>query len=184
MRTSSMVVLFLSLVAIANGVSAQSIVSVAEDEAPALTATQPADAPSDVFQQTQPVPAPPVQSSPHIEAVDARTTRATEDSYRSAIKSLAHKKHQFVHCKLKNGKVLTGTVHDAGYEAFTLNSDILGEGRYIYYTDLAETPQPVPAVGTRFKQGAQWVGLGALVAVALPAIVLFSPILFASGIRC
>ena len=38
----------------------------------------------------------------------------TVDDYRSTIKKLSAQRHQFVHIKLKSGKVLTGLLRDVG----------------------------------------------------------------------
>jgi len=179
MRFSLITVLYACL--FAHTVFAQSSFMVSDMEAPVLDENPVEPVPEFFFQHPLPQPSAPTASQ---EQSATDESKITEDRYRATIKSLAGKKGKFVHCKLKNGKVLTGTVHDAGYEAFTLHSKILSEGTRIYYKDLAEASGPVPAVGTRFKQGAQWVGFAALIALAIPAIILFSPVLFANGIRC
>lgn len=102
---------------------------------------------------------------------------------RSALQAFATKRHQFVHCKLGNGKILTGLPRDVGEEGFSLHTDALGE-TYIRYETLVEMPRPVPAIGTRIKQGAQWTGIGALIVFAIPILVVFSPILYLSGWDC
>ncbi|MBS1840512.1 MAG: hypothetical protein JSS69_15315 [Acidobacteria bacterium] len=132
------------------------------------------------MQNSQPAP-PPMASQGQGDPGDARRT---QDLYRGEIKEFAKNRHQFVHCKLKNGKIVTGTVRAPGYEAFTLKTHVLGEGKYIYYSDLAEPPQSVAAVGTRFKLGAEWTGLGILAAVGLPVLIILSPFLYASGWDC
>ncbi|GAC1631921.1 MAG: hypothetical protein NVS9B14_04510 [Candidatus Acidiferrum sp.] len=108
---------------------------------------------------------------------------ALREQYRTALQSIAAKRHEFVHCKLGNGNVLTGLPRNVGKEGFSLKTDALGE-TYISYKSLAEMPRPVPAVGTRIKQGAQWTGISALIAVAVPILIVFSPILYFSGWVC
>lgn len=153
----------------------------ADSDAPILLTDEPTGPLPEIFPHQAAQPATPVVSQSQADPDDSR---AMEDRYRTEIRLLAQKKHQFVHCKLKNGKVITGTVRSPGYEAFTLKTDVLGEGKHIYYKDLAEPPQAVVAVGTRFKQGAEWTGLGVLVAVGLPLLIVLSPLLYASGWRC
>jgi len=102
------------------------------------------------------------------------------DQYRTVVKSLAVHKHQFVHCKLQSGRVLTGLIRNLNDQGFSLHTNAVG-GTYIHYTSLAEPPRAVPAVGTRIKQGAQWTGVGAIVAVGVPLLIVLSPLLFFSG---
>jgi len=102
--------------------------------------------------------------------------RATEGRYRAEVKLLAKNERQFVHCKLKNGKVLTGRLSDAGDVKFAIRTNALGDGTSVEYKDLAESPRVVPAVGTRIKQGAQMAGFVAFV------IVFFIPLAFAGVI--
>ena len=102
------------------------------------------------------------------------------DQYRTVVKTLAVHKHQFVHCKLQNGHVLTGLIRDVGEQGFSLHTNAIG-GTYVHYANLAEPPRAVPAVGTRIKQGAQWTGVGAIVAVGVPLLIVLSPLLFFSG---
>jgi len=182
MKFSLTLVLFTGLFSFAGSILAQKPSASYDLDAPVLEPSLPE--PSRILfapQQLDPPPPMPVTAQ---EPSSTSSSRTTEDSYRNTIESFKGPKHQFVHCKLKNGRVLTGTVHDAGYEAFTLKTNILSQGTYIYYKDLAEPPQPVPAVGTRMKQGAQWVGFGILIAAAIPLILIFSPFAYASGWRC
>ena len=136
-------------------------------ETPALT---------ELFRQS-PVPLPP-PSPPDLLRPDA-----PEDRYRAAIKALGAQRHQFVHCELQNGKVFTGLIRSADRNGFTLQTDALA-GPYVRYKDLAGQPRPVPAVGTRIKLGAEWTGIGALIAVAVPLLILFSPLVYLSRWQC
>ena len=104
--------------------------------------------------------------------------------YRRALQDFKKQKHQYVHCKLKTGKILTGRIKGAGYEAFDIQTEAIGGIHYVYYADLAEVPRAVPAVGTRFKQGAEWTGVGALIAVGLPLAIIFSPFFNLIGWQC
>lgn len=180
MRFSAIAVLFAGYFAFAYPLHAQSSQALSDFDGPVLEDA--AEQIPFVFAQ-QPEPPPPTTtiSQPQSAVDDDRTK---EDGYRTTIKSLKQQKHQFVHCQLKNGKVLTGTIPDAGYEGFTLKTNIFGDGRYIYYKDLAQPPKPVAAAGTRLKHGAQWAGLGVVVAAAIPVLVLLSPFFFASGWQC
>jgi len=95
---------------------------------------------------------------------------SSADQYRSVVKTLAVHKHRFVHCKLQNGKVLTGLIREMNDQGFSLHTNAVG-GTYIHYNTLAEPPRVVPAVGTRIKQGAQWTGIGVGIAVAIPLAI-------------
>jgi len=181
MRLISLVVLFAVFIIFAKDTSAQSAM-VSDEEAPVLTLPQPSDSVPNAFEQ-QPQPAPPSEAAQQTE-VAMPDVRTAEDLYRAEIKTLGQNKNQFVHCKLKNGRVLTGTVRGPGYEAFMLHTNAVGQGTYIYYKDLAEAPRAVPAVGTHFKHAAQWTGIGALIVIGLPILILLSAALFASGERC
>ena len=70
--------------------------------------------------------------------------------FRATVQDFRKHKHPYVHCKLKTGKILTGQIKDAGYEAFTSKTDALGGLHYINadYTVL---------IG-RYPVG-EWVGL-------------------------
>ena|SRR5215831_5558362 len=154
----------------------QTLPAAANPEPPASSDLEPlAPAPTELFEQS-PVPVPPPRPDP-------LPSDAPEDRYRAAIVSLEEHKHQFVHCKLQNGKVLTGLIRGVDRNGFVLHTHALA-GPYIYYKDLAEQPRPVPAVGTRVKHGAEWAGIGAVLAVALPLLIVFSPLVYLSGWRC
>jgi len=104
--------------------------------------------------------------------------------YRRVIQGFRNQKHQFVHCKLKTGKILTGQIKAAGFEVFDIKTEAILGIHQVKYDDLAEPPQAVSAVGTRFKQGAEWAGVGVGVLVLVPLFILLSPFLFLSGVRC
>jgi len=155
--------------------ASQNVPSLADIESPVLSDAQLPDLTlADIFQQPAPQPPLPAESN----SIQADTSK---DEYRAVVKSLGAHKHQYVHCKLKTGKIVTGQITDAGFEAFSVKTNILGEHHYVRYDDLAEAPRPVHAVGTRFKQAVQWAGVGALVAVAVPVLVILSPLLYFSG---
>jgi hypothetical protein len=183
MKLSQFLVFFAGSFALAHAPSAQNLLAAPEpEEAPVLIYNQPPEVlPDSLFLQAKPAPPPPIDSPVRDDAVGPRVL---EDRYRTEIKVFAQNRHQFVHCKLKNGKILTGKVRSPGYEAFTLHTEAIGEGTYIYYKDLAESPRPVAAVGTRFKHGAEWTGLVALMAAAVPLLIVFSPFIYASGWKC
>lgn len=138
------------------------------DDAPVLEATS-VDPPAP-FLVHQPEPLLPA-SAVLQEQPAMNEASAAIDRYRTEIKSLSAKRHTFVHCKLKSGKVITGWIAAPGYEVFTLHTDAsVTGGKHIYYKDLAESPRAVPAVGTRIKQGAQWTG------IILFVVVFFVPL--------
>src|SRR5882762_4950575 len=155
MKPSRVALLLAGSLGFANAILAQAPPTVSEEEAPVLIAARPAVLFLPMFdQQAQPGP-PPVSVLPQFDAADSRST---EDRYRGEIKLLAQKKHPFVHCKLKNGKVLTGILHDPGDKRFAIRTNALGEGTSVEYKNLAELPRAAPAVGTRIKQGMQLTG--------------------------
>jgi hypothetical protein len=162
MRFSRVMVLLAGSFAFANAVSAQAPLAVLEEQAPVLAEAQPVVPPSQPFaQQAQPGPPSPSALPPS----DAVGSHATEDRYRAEIKLLAQNERQFVHCKLKNGKVLTGTLREPGDNAFAIQTNALGDGTHVEYKNLAEAPRAVPAVGTRIKQGTQMTGFVVFVVV-------------------
>lgn len=169
--------LFLATLVFGTPVIGQSRDSLMEIDPPMLDDVQPA-VPEDLFQHaTVPNPPPPVRFPRQGERIEPGSPA---DQYRATVKALAVHRHQFLHCKLQNGKVLTGLIRDVNDQGFSLHTNAIG-GTYVHYTKLAEPPRAVPAVGTRIKQGAQWTGVGAIVAVALPLLVVLSPLLFFSG---
>jgi hypothetical protein len=179
MKFNPIVILLAGSSAFASTVSAQAPASVSEGEAPVVTEGQPTVAPSNLFlaeqfhaEQSRPQPPPPAA----VIQSDVNNLRATEGRYRAEVKLLAENERQFVHCKLKNGKVLTGRLSDAGDVRFAVRTNALGDGASVEYKDLAESPRVVPAVGTRIKQGAQMAGFVAFV------IVFFIPLALAGVI--
>src|SRR5262249_54758372 len=107
------------------------------------------------------------------EPVSPQTTPqlgAAANRFRAVVKELASHKRQFVHFKLRDGRVLTGLIRDAGQIGFTLHTDVLS-GPYIRYAEIAEQPRAVPAVGTRIKHGAEWTGLIVLTVAAIPILL-------------
>ncbi len=173
MRKSRMLLLLAATVFGASSLAAQAPASVTELDSP-----NPADfemaaeeAPP-VFAQvpvTSPTPLPPaVLQKKTVELSD------TAQHYRTIVSNLSRNRHAFIHCELKNGKVLTGLVRGDSDRGFTLHTNALG-GPFIFYEDLAQAPRTVPAVGTRIKQGAQWTGL---VALAIAFVPIFLPLMF------
>ncbi len=147
----------------------QALSNLEEIEPPVLAETPPLDlnSPALLLQSTLAEPSPPQSISGEADTLTNR--------YRAAVKELASHKHQFVHFKLRNGRVLTGLIRDVSQDGFTLHTDALG-GPYIRYEEIAEQPRPVPAVGTHIKHGAEWTGLGILMAAAIPLVVVLFPL--------
>lgn len=177
MKIAAVFALFLVTLVFGTPAIGQSRASLLEIDEPILDDMKPA-MPEDLFQHA-PVPGPPlpVRFPRQGERIEPGSPA---DEYRSTVKALAVHRHQFVHCKLQNGKILTGLIRDVNDQGFSLHTNAIG-GPYIHYTNLVEPPRAVPAVGTRIKQGAQWTGVGAIVAVGLPLLVVLSPLLFFSG---
>jgi len=161
MRIGPVVVLFAGSFAFANALLAQ-VPSVSGEEAPVLTGVEPATLPSALFVQAA-QPEPPLAFV--VPESNLPDPRMTEDRYRAEVELLAQKRRQFVHCKLKNGQVLTGMLRDPGDTTFAIQTNALGDATSVEYTNLAESPRAVPAVGTRIKQGAQWTGIAVFVVV-------------------
>jgi hypothetical protein len=154
MKFSRIAVLLAGSFAFANAISAQALFTVSQEEAPILAGAETVGSPPSLFPQAQPEP----PSAYVLQQTDVADSHAMEDRYRAEVKLLAQKDHQFVHCKLKNGKVLTGRLSSPGDKKFAVYTNALGDGTSVEYKDIAEPPRAVPAVGTRIKQGAQLTG--------------------------
>jgi len=159
--------LFAVALAFAIPVAAQESADAPDSEAPVLSIEQPPDIGSLGISSQEP-------AAPLLPAAQNAAACTAAEQYRATIKKLSEHKHQFVHIKLKSGKVLTGLLRDVGDVKFSLNTDALG-GPSIFYKDIAEMPRPTAAVGTRIKQGAEWTGL--IVLAGLASIVLLPLIL-------
>lgn len=101
---------------------------------------------------------------------------------RAAVQKLGVQRNRFVHCELRNGQVLTGTIVRIEPRAFYVQTDAVGNPHQVFYANLTSSPRPVPAVGTRLKQGLQWTGVGIGLAVGIPLLVVLSPILYFTGV--
>lgn len=86
---------------------------------------------------------------------------------RDSVLRLADHRKQYVHVRLVNRTVLTGTIYGANRQGFLLQTDI-AHTRRIIYAELAEPAQPVAAVGTRMVRGLETAGLVAAFIVVLP----------------
>lgn len=104
-----------------------------------------------------------------------------EVAMREAVYGFRENTHQFVHVELKDGKVLTGTVDGANNQNFQLKTGILYGSKTITYSQLAETPRAVPAVGTRVVHTLKWTGVVIAIIPAIPLAVLLIP-LFLLGV--
>jgi hypothetical protein len=96
-----------------------------------------------------------------------------EVTFRESIYELAAHPKQFVHVRLVDGRVLTGTINYRNIEGFQLRTTIFGSGEMIHYRKLAEPPRPVLAVGTKTVRGLQVAGAVGMCIVLLP---LFIPV--------
>ena len=105
----------------------------------------------------------PVVDPPPLVTQEPPLFTPAEKRYRSTIKALSAHKHSYVRIKLKKGKGLTYLLRDVGDVSFSLHADALGGS--LYYDQLVEMPRPIPGVGTRIKQGAEWTSLITFVVV-------------------
>jgi hypothetical protein len=156
MKFRQVAVLLAGSFAFADAIAAQTA-AVSDDDAPVLAEAQPVMPDLEFFAQQAPPDAPSASALPQSDAAG--------DRYRVEIELLAQSEHQFVRCKLKSGKVLTGRLRDRGETTFAVRTNALGDGTLVEYKDLAEMPRAVPAVGTRIKQGAQITGFVIFVVV-------------------
>jgi len=185
MKLSLVAVVVLAASIFVQRAAGQSQATLLDVDPPVLVdAEQPPIAPDDPLQYAA-VPSPPAPF--RLERQGERIEPGSPaDQYRTVVKTLAVHKHQFVHCKLQNGKVLTGLLRNLNDQGFSLHTNAVG-GTYIHYTALAEPPRVVPAVGTRIKQGAQWTGIGVGIAVAIPLAIplclIFYPLIAAGAIK-
>ena len=185
MRFVQTVLILLAALTCARPTVGQARAAILEIEPPTLADAEPLPVPTDDLFQHAPVPAPPPPGRLPRQGERIEPGSAA-DQYRTTVKALAVHKHQFVHCKLQIGKVLTGLIRDINDQGFSLHTNAVG-GTYIHYTALAEPPRVVPAVGTRIKQGAQWTGIGVGIAVAIPLAIplclIFYPLIAAGVIK-
>ncbi len=125
-----------------------------------------------LFAQAQAVPQPEPPSAPSKASGDALD--ADSLAYREKIEQFGKRRHTFVHCELKNGKVLTGLVRDVAERGFEIKTGVLS-GTFVRYSDLAKPPRQVPALGSRIRHGAEWTGLGVVFVALLPLAILLFP---------
>jgi hypothetical protein len=105
-----------------------------------------------------------------------------EVAFRESVYELAARHGQFVHVRLVDGKVLTGTIDFTSAEAFQLQTD-LSHRRLVHYRQLAEPPRPVLAVGTRTVRGLEIGGIVVACIVLLPAMLVVYPLIAAGVIQ-
>lgn len=185
MKLSSVAIVVLAASIFVQPAAGQSQATLLDVEPPVLVDAEQTPIPLDDPLQHAAVPSPPAPF--HLARQGERIEPGSfADQYRTVVKTLAVHKHQFVHCKLQSGRVLTGLIRNLNDQGFSLHTNAVG-GTYIHYTALAEPPRVVPAVGTRIKQGAQWTGIGVGIAVAIPLAVplclIFYPLIAAGVIQ-
>jgi hypothetical protein len=106
-----------------------------------------------------------------------------EVAFRESIYELAAHPKQFVHVRLVDGRVLTGTINYRNVEGFQLHTNIFASGEMIHYRILAEPPRPVLAVGTKTVRGLEITGMVVLCIAAIPLILVFYPLMAAGVIQ-
>ena len=87
--------------------------------------------------------------------------------------------HQFVHVRLKDGRIWTGAITGSGTSGFVVKTGIMGGYHSVAYRDLAEEPREVAAVGTHLVHGLEWTGVVVGCIAAIPLAVVFYPLLAA-----
>ena len=106
-----------------------------------------------------------------------------EVAFRESIYELARRRKQFVHVRLVDGEVLTGTINYTSVEKFQLQTGVFGGGRLVPYRQLAEPPMPVLAVGTKVVRGLQVTGMVGVCIVLLPVALVIYPLIAAGVIQ-
>lgn len=105
-----------------------------------------------------------------------------EVALRESVYELAARHGQFVHVRLVDGKVFTGTIDFTSAEAFQLQTD-LSHRHMVHYRQLAESPRPVLAVGTRTVRGLEIGGIVVACIALLPAMLVVYPLIAAGVIQ-
>jgi hypothetical protein len=103
-------------------------------------------------------------------------------SFRESVYGLAAHHQQFVHVRLMDGQVLTGTINFTNAEAFLLQTD-LSHRHLVQYRQLAEPPRPVLAIGTRTVRGLEIGGIVVVCIVFLPVALVLYPLIAAGVIQ-
>src|SRR6266571_2329551 len=143
MKISPVLAMLIAVPTVGMPAAGQTHAALSDIDAPVLEDVQPPLPADDASQHASlPSPTPPVRVARQGERIEPRSPA---DEYRTAIKALAIPRHQFVHCRLQNGKILTGLIRDVNDQGFSLHTNAIG-GTYIHYTKLAESPRSVPAV--------------------------------------
>jgi hypothetical protein len=105
-----------------------------------------------------------------------------EVAFRGSIYELAARHGQFVHVRLLDGNVFTGTINFTNAEAFLLQTD-LSHCHLVQYRQLAEPPRPVLAVGTRTVRGLEIGGIVVACIVLFPVALVVYPLIAAGVIQ-
>lgn len=105
-----------------------------------------------------------------------------EVALRESVYELAGLHRQFVHVRLVDGKVLTGTINFTNAEAFLLQTD-LSHRHLVHYRQLAEPPRHALAVGTKTVRGLEIGGIVAACIVLLPVALVVYPLIAAGVIQ-
>lgn len=105
-----------------------------------------------------------------------------EVSFRESAYALSARHGQFVHVQLVDGTVFTGTINFTNAEAFQVQTD-LSHRHLVQYRQLAETPRPVLAVGTRTVRGLEISGIVVVCIVFLPVALVMYPLIAAGVIQ-
>lgn len=105
-----------------------------------------------------------------------------EVAFRESVYELTGRHGQFVHVRLVDGKVFTGTIDFTSAEAFLLQTD-LSHRHLVHYRQLAEPPRLVLAVGTRTVRGLEIGGIVVACVVLLPVALVVYPLIAAGVIQ-
>jgi hypothetical protein len=105
-----------------------------------------------------------------------------EVSFRESVSDLAARHRQFVHVRLVDGRVFTGTIYFTSAEAFLIQTD-LSRCHLVHYRQLAEPPRPVLALGTKSIRGLEIGGMVVACIAILPVALVVYPLIAAGVIQ-
>src|SRR5262249_26024467 len=96
---------------------------------------------------------------------------------------LAARRRQYVHVRLVDGTILTGTIDFTNREGFRLQTSVFGCGRALHYRELAEAPRPVRALGAKTVRGLEMTGMVVMCIALLPVALVAYPLIAAGVIK-
>lgn len=106
-----------------------------------------------------------------------------DQEMRAAVRKLGTSHWRFVHVELQGDKIVTGNVVGIADDGFSLETGLLGSGRFVAYREVVTAPREVAAVGTRTLRGLEWTGFVTACVAAIPLAVVFYPLVLAGVIQ-